>query len=399
MSVIRERGADYYVGAAAELAAAIAGDAAARDRAGGTPKRERDLIRASGLLKLIVPQRYGGDAQPWSVALRVVKELAKADGSIAHLYGYHLAVLANFHRVGTPEQVEFFVGGTVRNNWFWGNAVNARTGVSRVVGRKGDDGGYVLDGSKKFTTGTPDADYVLVTWEDEASGNVITGAIPPNREGFVIHDDWDGIGQRQTGSGTVSFRQAAVKPSEVLTEQPQQSADAYNPPLTQSVLTSVYIGNALGALEEARRYLHSGQAKPYALSDAPTAAADPYIVRKFGELWAELKAAESFVELASAHVDRADAERYGLTPEQRGETAAIVTAANVIAGKAALDATSRIFELMGTRSATVESGYDRFWRNVRIHTLHNPADYKLKNVGDWALNGKQPPTPVGGLHT
>jgi alkylation response protein AidB-like acyl-CoA dehydrogenase len=178
----------------------------------------------------------------------------------------------------------------------------------------------------------------------------------------------------------------------------EQTVDPYNPPLTQSVLTNVYLGNAQGALEQAKEYIQS-EALPYALSDAKAAAEDPYLVRKYGELWADLKAAESLADLASKHVDRADASRSQLTAAERGETAAIVTAANVIAGKTALDVTSRIFELMGTRSATVRNGFDRYWRNVRIHTLHNPVDYKLKNIGNWALNGQQPPTPVGGLHT
>ena len=45
---------------AARLAARFAETAAARDLAGGTPKAERDLLRASGLLKLSIPSAYGG---------------------------------------------------------------------------------------------------------------------------------------------------------------------------------------------------------------------------------------------------------------------------------------------------------------------------------------------------
>ncbi|BBI35516.1 FMNH2-dependent monooxygenase [Cohnella abietis] len=382
---------------ATELAQEFAKNAAQRDRDGGTPKHERDLIRQSGLLKLTISEQYGGYGQPWSVALAVTRELAKADGSVAHLFGYHHAVLANFQRLGTPEQVAFYLEGTVNKNWFWGNTSNVRKGVSRVVGNRVDNH-IVLNGSKKFTTGTPDADYVLISWEDEKSANTVIGVIPGGREGLKIHDDWDGIGQRQTGSGTVTFENVIVELSEVLEEHPNEIKDSYNPPLTQAVLTNIYLGNALGALDEAKRYIVT-EARPYALSDADTAAEDPYIILKYGELWAELKSAESLVDLASKHVDLADSNRYALSAQERGEAAAIVTAANVIAGRTALDVTSRIFELMGTRSATVRNGFDRYWRNVRIHTLHNSVDYKLKNIGNWALNGKQPPTPIGGLHT
>ena len=34
--------------------------------------------------------------------------------------------------------------------------------------------------------------------------------------------------------------------------------------------------------------------------------------------------------------------------------------------------------------------FDRFWRNVRTHTLHDPIDYKLNTLGRWALKGEAP---------
>ncbi|MCJ2056935.1 monooxygenase, partial [Methylobacterium sp. J-048] len=67
-----------------------------------------------------------------------------------------------------------------------------------------------------------------------------------------------------------------------------------------------------------------------------------------------------------------------------------IAAANVYAGTIALEVTSQIFEVMGARSATNANGFDRFWRNVRIHTLHNPAEYKTRTVGIWFLTGDYP---------
>ena len=28
---------------------------------------------------------------------------------------------------------------------------------------------------------------------------------------------------------------------------------------------------------------------------------------------------------------------------------------------------------------------DRYWRNLRTHTLHDPIDYKIRELGTWAL--------------
>jgi len=91
-----------------------------------------------------------------------------------------------------------------------------------------------------------------------------------------------------------------------------------------------------------------------------------------------------------AAIDAAFAKGQDLTEDDRGGTAIAVASANVLAGRVALEVTSEIFEVMGARSAVRPYGFDRFWRNVRIHTLHNPAEYKTRNVGTWFLTGEFP---------
>jgi alkylation response protein AidB-like acyl-CoA dehydrogenase len=49
-----------------------------------------------------------------------------------------------------------------------------------------------------------------------------------------------------------------------------------------------------------------------------------------------------------------------------------------------------MFEVTGARSTTAALRLDRFWRNVRVHTLHDQIDYKVRELGDWALNGRVP---------
>ncbi|MGT2493465.1 acyl-CoA dehydrogenase family protein [Cupriavidus basilensis] len=82
--------------------------------------------------------------------------------------------------------------------------------------------------------------------------------------------------------------------------------------------------------------------------------------------------------------------REKLTAEERGEAAVAIAAANVLAGEVALQVSSEIFEVTGARSAVRKVGLDRFWRNARIHTLHNPSEYKTRNVGRWVLGEGHP---------
>lgn len=125
---------DAIRGIAERLAAQFAETAAERDREGGTPKAERDALRASGLLRLSIPACYGGLGANWRTTLDIVRVLASADSSLAHVFGFHHLMLATVRLFGTPAQWESWFEQTARRDWFWGNALNPldeRT-VSRV---------------------------------------------------------------------------------------------------------------------------------------------------------------------------------------------------------------------------------------------------------------------------
>ena len=65
---------DSYIEKAEKLATYFAEDAAERDELGGTPKKQKDKIRESGLLNLLIPKEYGGEGQEWSTVLKIVRE-------------------------------------------------------------------------------------------------------------------------------------------------------------------------------------------------------------------------------------------------------------------------------------------------------------------------------------
>ena len=162
--------------------------------------------------------------------------------------------------------------------------------------------------------------------------------------------------------------------------------------LSQIVLANVFVGSAEGALEEARRYTID-KSRPWYLTDYEKAIDDPFVQRSYGDFWIDIQAAVQLVEKAGRKVDEAWGQDRSLTEEERGETALLTGAANAFGTKVALNVTSNIFQVMGARSATRKNNFDRFWRNVRTHSLHNPIEYKRKNIGNWVLTGEYP-TPT-----
>lgn len=371
------------------IATALAADAAQREREGGHAHTQRELLRGSGLLAMSVPVEHGGAGASWAQVFHAVRRLARADSSLAHLFGFQHYQLASVRLFGSPAQQDRYLAATVRERWWWGNAVNARD-PRMVVARV--DGGWLLDGPKAFCSGALGSDALMVS---AAVGPLPTDrkfmVVPTGRPGVHTLDDWDNLGQRQTDSGTVRFDQVRVDDSEVL--GPPGAASSPRATLRnligQVLLTEIYLGNAFAALDEALAWVRE-RARPWAMSGARRAADDGLLQLRTGELWAGLQAARALADEVGTAYDRAWDLGDALTAEQRAEVGMQAAAARGVAARTALQVTSQVFELMGASATAARHGHDRHWRNVRAHTLHDPLDYRSQAIGRWLLTGELP---------
>ncbi|MED0650227.1 MULTISPECIES: acyl-CoA dehydrogenase family protein [Aeribacillus] len=382
-------GTDHYLDTALQLAKEFAKTAIERDERGGTAKAERDLLRKSGLLSLIIPKSLGGLGKDWKAVLQITRELAKVDGSLAHLFGYHFLCLTSVHLFGSPQQKEKYYKETAENNLFWGNTYNPLD-ESLLVKREGDQ--LKLIGKKSFCSGAKDSDRLLISAKSPNQDRPVIAVIPTNRTGIIINDDWDSFGQRQTDSGTVVFQDVLLKEEEILTfyeQEPESFFPTIRTHTAQTILVHVLLGIAEGAFEEAKNYTKN-ITRPWLTSKVDQATSDPYTIRQYGDLYVQLKAAAALAQDASNALQEAWDKERALTEQERGECGIIIATAKVATAKAALEVTSRMFEVMGARATLGKYRFDRFWRNVRTHTLHDPIEYKIRDIGEWALNGKLP---------
>lgn len=377
-----------YIAVAKSLAKEFAGTAAERDAKGGTPKYERDKLRKSGLLKLIVPEEYGGIGETWPTTLKIVREFAKVDSSIAHVLSYHHLGVVAPHVFGSTEQKERYYTETIRNNWFWCNALNP---LDRRVNLTPDGNQFRLNGTKSFCSGSVDSDMIPVTAVigDDPGFRIV--AVPSHRDGIIINNDWDNMGQRQTDSGSITFQNVLVSADEILAPSTPTTFKTIRACLTQITFANIYLGIAQGAFEAAWEYTKT-KTRPWLTSGVDSATQDPYILHHYGDMWINLQAAEVVTDKAAELLQAVWERQEKLTVEERGECAIAISTAKVLTTRVGLDITSRIFEVMGTRATASEYGFDRYWRNLRTFTLHDPADYKIRNIGNWALN-EQFPTP------
>ena len=377
---------------ARQLAAEFALSAVERDERGGTPKAERDALRHSGLLALSIPRQFGGLGASWSETLQVVREFARVDSSIAHVFGFHHLMLATVRLFARPEQWQPWFEQTARKNWFWGNALNpldTRTVVKNLGGWR------EFSGKKSFCSGASDSEMLIASAVDESNGGkLLIAAIPSGRSGITLHDDWNNIGQRQTDSGSATFERVRVEESELLLDPGPLSTPfaCLRPLIAQLTFSHMFLGIAEGAFAEARQYT-LGETRVWHRSSARDISQDPYILSHYGEFWVALEGIRLLVERAGVLLDQAWAKGPALGAEERGHLATAIATAKVAASRQGLELCSRLFEVTGARSTHASLGLDRHWRNLRTQTLHDPLDYKLHELGDWALN-QALPTPT-----
>jgi alkylation response protein AidB-like acyl-CoA dehydrogenase len=375
-------------------AEAIASDLADRsaqlDREGKPPYTEISILKSSGLLNALHPPQIGGAGLDWVNGLRLVRILARGESSIGQLLGYHFVNSQYIYWAHEdPDKAAALGQETVAKHLYWGAAVNPRD-PGLVLTRKGDH--YSLNGRKTFSTGAHISDRINANaaFEDKIANFVI----PTDRPGYIANDDWDNFGQRLSDSGSVEFRDFPVYQSDfVLPLAAPDAAPAvlatFNTPLIQLVFVNFYLGTAEGALEAAVDYVRT-TTRPWITSGVSRAAEDPYILERIGEFKAQLKASAALADAAAEAVQSALARGPSVSERERGEAAIDAYTAKVHATHVSLDITSKVFELMGARATASKYRFDRYWRNVRTHTLHDPVFYKAREVGDFALNGRIP---------
>ncbi|HMN97833.1 MAG TPA: acyl-CoA dehydrogenase family protein [Miltoncostaeaceae bacterium] len=367
----------------------LRGTAAERDRANRTPRPEVELLRENDLLQVQEPVAYGGRGLNLAQAHQVTRRIARGDTSIAHLIGYHYAQTRVAQLFGTPEQADALSRRNGEERLFWGGVQNPRGGSDLVLTRDGD--GFRLNGHRTFASGASLGDQLSVLTVFE--GRLQLVSIPGDKPGFVALGNWDNIGQRLTDSGGVQFDDVRIDRSEVLGDpdegHPFTPYQTLVTPHWQLAFVNFYIGTAEGAIPEALEWT-AAYATPWETSGVQRATDDAYILQTVGEIVSEVRAAALLADRAGDAIQAALDIGPSLTAEQRAEAAVALYEAKYLTTRVALDATSRLFEIQGARATTTEYGFDRHWRNIRTHTLHDPVAYKAREVGDWALNRRGP---------
>jgi SfnB family sulfur acquisition oxidoreductase len=373
---------------ARDLAAEFVAGASRRDYERALPYAELDRLSASGLLAITVPADYGGIDVSNAVLAEVTAILSEADSSIGQIPQNHFYILEALRHDGSEAQKRFYFGRALAGERF-GNAlseVGTKTVGDYNTRITPDGAGFRINGRKFYSTGVLFAHWVAIFAVDD-DGRLTMSFAPRDAEGIEIVDDWDGFGQRTTGSGTTILGDVYVPADAVVQHQKGFERPGTIGSVGQIIHAGIDLGIARAALKETIGYVRD-KARPWMDSGVERAADDPLTVSRIGELAIRIEAAEATLERAGRKLDRA---QVSLNQENAIAATLAVAAAKVLTTELAIDAANVLFELAGSSATKRGLNLERHWRNARTHTLHDPVRWKYHVVGNYHLNGVTPP--------
>lgn len=379
----------------ADLLADIGAGAKDRDLEDVNPFDQVVALKRAGFGTLRLPAELGGSGLTVPQLFSAVIDVARADPVVAHIFRTHFWFveerLRTLDQPGSRAWLDKVAEGKIFGNAFsekGSNAVGSLVFNTRLTPAR--DGGFTLTGEKFYSTGTLFSDYLTVTATTDHDSVAIV-IVPANRAGVEIVDDWDGFGQRRTGTGTTRFQTVTVLPEEVLSDTPYSAEPV---PSVQYTLLQLYIHAVVAGIlenivDDGIALLRSRE-RSFSHASAASPTDDPLLQRQLGELSSSAYIARAAVLDAAAAIGAAidstgpdgvpDAE---LVVEAQLQAAKVKVHLDDIAPRAA----TKLLELGGASAASRQRNLDRHWRNIRTITLHNPVGYKARVVGQNLLHG------------
>ena len=370
------------VATAEALAEHMAASVAEHDASGTYPHPNVALLRQAGYFVAPVPERLGGQGvDSMFDTLVASSRLARGDPSITLGLNMHLLVVMSMvhrwqvaeHR-GDARRVAAFARSLERivdDGVIIAAAVSEpKQHLTQPATRATRDGSdWLLNGRKVFCTMSPAATILLVsiTYEDR-DGNPLYGyvEVPTDAPGVTIHDDWDALGMRASGSNSVTFTDVRMPEGAVRGGFPVGETTGY---IKRNLANGLFHASAaLGIAESA----HAGAIKRMAgHADGHVRPSEQMLV---AESTIDLAAMRATFGRAAELVDEFHAAELAVdaTPAEWTTMFAEVQAAKIFVNAAAARIVDRALTLSGGAGYMGSHPLSRAYRDVRAGAFMQP---------------------------
>ena len=353
------------------------------------PFEEIEAFSQSGLWAITVPKQYGGAEVSSLTVAKIIALLSGVDGSIGQIPQNHFYALEVLRNNGTETQKQKFYAEVLAGARY-GNALaefKTKTAAQKhtQIAQAQNQHGFVVNGEKFYCTGSLFA-HRIPTLVRDAEDREYLAFISADAQGVQRINDWTGFGQKTTGSGTVKFNQVFVEAEDVVRFDRAFSEPTLVGPFAQIMHAAIETGIARAAFEETIQRVK--KARAWVDAKVESADQDPLTIYEIGRIAADVRASEVLLKQAAHSIDLAKPHP---TAENIAKASIDVAKVRAHSTETALQASSKLIELAGSRGSQRVDGLDRHWRNARVHTLHDASRWKYYFIGNYVLNNILPP--------
>jgi alkylation response protein AidB-like acyl-CoA dehydrogenase len=342
-----------------------------------------------GIYKAFLPRELGGlEVEPleW---LEAVEEVSRINGSAGWLCMLHTG--ATFAPVETMRHI------LETERWIIAGNIGRAGGTARKV-----DGGYIFSGRWPFSSGSPEATYLFgrAILVDDNGDQVLStmDGLPLFLVGYfpaadvTLHDTWDGLGLRGTGSGDIEVTDLFV-PSEMVNESGiwklEYNRPLFRAPFNLSAHAAHSLGLAKAAIEEYTAAAVSGAKR--GLYNPQRFGATQVQQIAIAKATAMVRAARLLLwdTIEAAWDDAQDHFRIDYELRVR------MHEANVFVVNSCYEAVKMLFAEMGTAGVFKGRPMERIFRDITVAAQHLiVGEHSYDRIGQYLLTRELPDGPI-----
>jgi len=214
-----------------------------------------------GYMGAIFPEELGGAGLGYIDYSIIIEELSRVDGSVGIIVAAHTSLCSNhIFKMGSDEQRRCYIPKLASAEWLgcWSLTepeAGSDAAGTRTTAVKGDDGAWVLNGAKTFTTNAHYADVCVamaVTDRAAAQHGISAFLINKGTPGFRTGKKENKLGLRASATGEVIFENCRAN---LLGKQNEGFVDSLKVLDGGRIsIAALGIGMAQGAYDAALRY-------------------------------------------------------------------------------------------------------------------------------------------------
>ncbi len=317
-------------------------------------------LGALGCLGVIFPEELGGAGLGYIDYSIVIEELARVDGSVGLIVAAHNSLCSNhIFLAGNEEQKRKYIPKLATGEWIGCWSLTETEAGSDAAGTRTtavrDGGGWILNGSKTFTTNAHQADVCVamaVTDRSNSHHGVSAFIIEKGTPGFKLGKKENKLGMRASDTGEVILDDCRLPEENLLGKIGEGFVDSLRILDGGRIsIAALSLGIAQGAYEAALKY--SKQRK------------------QFGKPISEFQAIQHKLADMAMNIDAARLLTYraGWLKDQGQSVNKQSAMAKLFASEAAVDICNEAVQIHGGYGFTKDYPVEKFYRDVKLCTI------------------------------